>query len=363
MVMHQNYLPTATYTPDTTFGTNGKLDVPGYSQISGSPVTYTDYGLMADSNPLYLGELFSYEYTVEAKGCTGYSALSNTADYPAACTVNPTIISAGASNFTGTNGGDTPATAWIMGAGDTITVQPALGSVLTKVKFTVTIWPSGAPVDLQTVLAPGPFVYSWSDRTNGQIYQLTITVTDTNGCNEVHLKYIQDEAPAPCAFPNVTTVPNPSATTGSTVTLTNQFTVPNNGTDSIQFQALTAPVGPFTGNIKITWADPRVPPVSGTTLVAAAVVWGTGVFNTTDNFSIATSPITRNAPSSMPAVAPGGTFSISVRFTYKKTETAITTTPIQKLCLAYRIASEPTVTKFCNLVGQSASTNNPNSCD
>jgi hypothetical protein len=215
------------------------------------------------------------------------------------------------------------------------------------------------------VPAPGPFVYTWSDRTPGQVYQLTITVTDTNGCNEVHLKYIQDEAPAPCAFPNVTTVPNPSATTGSIVTLSNTFVVPNNGTDPIQFQALTAPVGPFLGSIKITWADPRVPPVIPTTLIAAAVVWSTPspVYNNTDNFAIATSPITRNAPATMPATPAGGTFSLTVRFTYKKTETAIITSPIQKLCLAYRIVSEPGVTKFCNLVGQSAKTNNPNSCD
>jgi hypothetical protein len=174
---------------------------------------------------------------------------------------------------------------------------------------------------------------------------------------------VQDLAVAACAFPNVATVPNPSTTQGATVTISNTFTITNNGTDSIQFQALTAPVGPFTGSLKLTWADPRVPPVSPTTLVAAAVVWSTGVYNNTDNFAIATSPITRNAPGTIPAIAPAGTFSITVRFTYKKTETAITTSPIQKICLAYRIASEPTVTKFCNLVGQSATTNNPNSCD
>jgi prepilin-type N-terminal cleavage/methylation domain-containing protein len=361
-VKHQNNFPTGTYTLDTTFGTNGQMDVPGYSQISGSPVTYTDNPPMADSNPLYLGSLFTYEYTVEAKGCTGYSALSNPADYPASCTVNPTIIQAGATNPAAT--GDTPAQAWIMNSGDTITVQGALGSVLTKVKFDVATWPGSAPVDSQTVNSPGPYVYSWSDRQDLSIYQVLITVTDTNGCNEVHLKYVQDQATAPCAFANVSPVPVPSiGTSGNIKTVSNTFTITNSGTDPLRLAIVAGTGSPFTGSITINWADPRTPPVVGTTLIAAAVVWSAGAYNNTDNFSIGTSPITRNAPATMPAIAPGGTFTITVRFTYRKTETAITTSPIRKICLKYRIASEPAVTKSCNLVGQSASTNNPNSCD
>ena len=38
-------------------------------------------------------------------------------------------------------------------------------------------------------------------------------------------------------------------------------------------------------------------------------------------------------------------------------------TPITKLCITYTIASEPGVTKHCNLFGQSNSTSNPTNCD
>jgi hypothetical protein len=37
--------------------------------------------------------------------------------------------------------------------------------------------------------------------------------------------------------------------------------------------------------------------------------------------------------------------------------------PITKTCFSYRILSEPTVTKKCNLVGQIATTANPVNCD
>lgn len=355
-VKHQNNVPTNVYAVDPTFGPGGQQNVTGFSQIPATPILWTDNPPVADSNPLYLGSLFSYEYTVEAKGCVGYSALSNAADYPSACTVNPTIIEVGASNPAAT--GDTPAQAWIMNAGDTITVQPAVGSTLSKVQFNVTTWPAGAPVDSQTVNTPGPFVYTWSDRSSGAIYQVTITVTDSTGCNEVHIKYVEEQVAAPCAFGNVTP-PAPSlSTSGSTTTASTTFTVTNSGTDPIQFNVLSPA---FQGSIKITWADPTAG--LHPTLAASAVAWSTGAFNTTDNYNITTSPVTRSVPASMPSVAPGASFTITVRFTYKKTEPALTLTPIQKICLQYRIQSEPGVTKFCNLVGQSVSTANPNACD
>jgi hypothetical protein len=77
----------------------------------------------------------------------------------------------------------------------------------------------------------------------------------------------------------------------------------------------------------------------------------------------------------MPNVAPAATFTVTLRFTYKKSEPVLaptgppancspaTCSPIKKLCISYRIPSEPNTNKFCNLVGQSATTNNPNACD
>jgi hypothetical protein len=245
-----------------------------------------------------------------------------------------------------------------MNAGDTITVQAAMGSTLTTVKFDVTTYPGGTAVDTLTVNAPSPFVYTWSDRVDLQIYQVKITVTDSKGCQEVILKYVQQQSTAPCAFANQIP-PAPSlATTGSTVTASNSFTITNSGTDPMNFN-VTSPA--FQGNITVTWADPTAG--LHPTLTATAIAYSNGAFNTTDNFSIATSPFTRAIPSGMPSVAAGATFTITVRFTYSKFEPALTASPIQKICLTYRIPSEPKTTKVCNLVGQSVTTKNPTACD
>jgi hypothetical protein len=360
-VKHQNNIPSNGYTLDTSFGTGGKLDVPGFTQMlpdANGNLTWTDTtALVADPVPPFMGSAYSYEYTVAAKRCTTYSGESNTADYPTPCTINPTIIQAGASNPSAS--GDTPPQAWIMNAGDTITVTPPGGTTFSNVNFKVTTWPAGAPVDSQTVAAPGPYIYTWSDRVDGQIYQVTITVTEATpnaGCTEVHVKYVQDQATAPCAFANISPVPAPSLVTSqSNTTASNSFTVTNTGTDPIQFNILTPA---FQGQATENWTGPTV---ANPTLTAISTTWNPG--NQVDNYSITTTPFTRFIPATMANVLPGTTFTVTVRWQFKKTEPNLTASPLQKLCISYRIPSEPGTTKFCNLVGQSATTNNPNACD
>jgi hypothetical protein len=142
------------------------------------------------------------------------------------------------------------------------------------------------------------------------------------------------------------------------------FTIPNSGTDLMFFHnAVTRSEPAFLGSAKTTWADPTAG--LHPTLDLITLVWGG---SQTDNFSGTTSPTTRNVPAgylAAPAgVAAGGSFTLRVSFRYKtKNEPLLTQTPLQKLCLAYRITSEPSTTKFCNVVGQSVTTNNPNACD
>jgi hypothetical protein len=83
---------------------------------------------------------------------------------------------------------------------------------------------------------------------------------------------------------------------------------------------------------------------------------------------IGTRTTTRNVPSSLlPGVPAGKTFTIVVSYKFKGTggipDLPVTPSAITKLCLSYRIASEPGVTKKCNLVGQAVSTANPTNCD
>ena len=190
-----------------------------------------------------------------------------------------------------------------------------------------------------------------------------VEATPNPGCQEVHIKYVQDQFPAACAFANVSPVPLPTVTTsGNTATATNSFTITNSGTDPMQFN-IVSPA--FQGQVKETWTGPTV---ANPTLSAAAFVYsyaGPPAYNSTDNYSITTSPFTRSIPTTMPDVgSPNATsFTLQVRWTFKKTEPALLASPLQKLCIAYRIQSEPGTTKFCNLVGQSVTTNNPNACD
>lgn len=363
---HQNNVPLATYTLDTSFGTNGSLDVSGFSQMTGSTATYIDSsGKQADPNPPYAGSPYSYQYTVAAKQCSTYGAESNTAEYPSPCTVNPTIIQAGAAAGSGT--GDTPADPWIFNNGDTIEVIPPGGTTLSQVLFHVTAYPAGTLVE-DFVAAASPYIYGWTNRVDGQVYQVTITVTTTTGCNETHIKYVQDQTAAACAFaalasspPVSNAVPKGSAP-GTLTTLNVTYTITNGGTDPMVFHVVSPP---FDGSAKVNWGDPTAGLYSD--IKFTSIVWDTN----TDSFSATTSPTTRTTPSGFYVAGGGGvppatSFSMTLRYQYLKSDnsqTPLTTNPTRKLCIAYQIPSEPGTTKFCNLVGQAASTANPGACD
>ncbi len=68
----------------------------------------------------------------------------------------------------------------------------------------------------------------------------------------------------------------------------------------------------------------------------------------------------------MPNANPGSSISLTIRFQYNggngnNADPTLTANPISKLCIAYRIPSEPNTTKYCNIVGPT--TNNPTSCN
>lgn len=368
-VKHQNNIPSNGYTPDPTFGTAGVMNVSGFSQMAPDPttgkLTWVDTtGLVADPGPNFPGSLYSYQYTVAAVVCGKVGAASNAVQYPTPCSINPTIVQAGASNSSST--ADTPSTAWIMGTGDTITVTPPVGVTFATVNFSVTAWPSGTPADNQTVGSPGPYVYTWGSLTSGQIYTVTITIveaTPTAGCTEVHIKYVQEQTPAPCAVANVALpLPAPTlATSGSTTTATQAFTITNSGSDPLEFNIISGAGSPFQSTFKETWSAPSPPTFSD--MSATAFIYSYGAYNSSDNFSLTTSPISRGVPATLPNVTAGTSLTFTLHWVYKKTDGTLTTSPLSKLCIAYKIPSEPTTVKYCNVVGQSATTNNPNACD
>lgn len=335
---------------DTTFGSSGVLDVPGISQIPGGSGSYSDTtGIAIDPAD---GAPWNYEYTVAAKDCR-LGLTSNVADFPTACAVSPAIVEAGASNPLAS--GDTIQQAWVMNAGDTITVNAPSGLSIARVTFDVTAYPSGTLVESVPVTS-APFTYTWSDRSDNQIYQVRITVLSSTGCTEVHVKYVQDQQAAACAFANQAAGAFQVKTSGSTATLEEVYTLTNAGTDPLKVSSRS---------INVTWQFPDA--IHPDMLLSSIVYQASSGGPQVDTFTIGQPPgvVTRTMPSGLIDIPAGGTFSITLRWTYKKTAGVPdpTTQLLQKICLDYVIQSEPTVTKHCNLVGQSAGTSNPNSCD
>jgi prepilin-type N-terminal cleavage/methylation domain-containing protein len=333
---------------DTTWNLTGYQDYSGYSQTSSAGVI----GISDTSAPAtdsVDSKQWYYEYTVAAKDCR-LGLVSTPVDFPSPCTVNPVIVEAGASN--GTDTADTPLTAWVMNAGDTITVSPPSGITLTSVTFAVTTYPGALAVDTPPPDTTSPFQYSWTDRTDAQIYKVTITVVTNTGCSEVHVKYVKDQAAVSCAFANQALIAYSSATSGSTTTLSETYTLTNLGSDPMQVASKA---------INVTWAIP-----AGDTTHSDMTMTAIAYPSTTDNFSgVGPGTVSRFIPAGIANIPAGGTLTITVRWQYKKQDDppALAGQPLSKICLDYAIASEAGVTKHCNLVGQSGSTNNPGSCD
>jgi prepilin-type N-terminal cleavage/methylation domain-containing protein len=358
------------YLLDTTFdAVNSRpyVSVGGFSQTSSGNGTYEDKSAagvdIADGQPWY------YEYTVEADDCSGGVA-SPPALYPTECSVNPAIVQAGAQN--GSASGTSPAQAWILNVGDTITVTPPVGVTLSDVTFDVTVYPAGVPVGGSPFVDPtSPYVLSWIDRADGQVYQVKITVNLVNGCKETYIRYVQDQQAAACAVPNITAITPTITRSGSIKTASANYTIPVSGSDAITISGKP---------ISLTWV---IPDSDHDDTTFTAIAFTSGATSTTDNFSnfsagtkalffpahalgtAATGETYAANNTALPAVAAGSNLTMTLRWQFSRKDTPLPASPnlLSKLCIAYTIASEPGVTKFCNVVGQSGTTNNPTACD
>jgi prepilin-type N-terminal cleavage/methylation domain-containing protein len=337
------------FVADTAFGSGGYVDIPGQSQINSGVVTYTD-----DTAPALAassGQVMYYKYVVAANDCR-LGTESDPTYFPSLCAATPTIIQAGAQN--GSASGDTPQNAWIMNAGDTITASAPTGVTYVKGQFEILAYPSGAVIDAPAAInGAGPYTYTWVDRQDQQVYMVRITVTTATGCQEVRVKYVQDQQAAGCAFTSIT-APVPSETTsGSTATASASHIATNLGTEALKLA---------NRNVKIDWVFPDA---DHNDMVLSSVVLSSGAASSTINITSPTGPGTVNVtfPANFPDVAVNGTFTVTIRWRYAKKDAPVTASPLTKLCIDYQIASEANVTKKCNLVGQAASTANPTACD
>jgi prepilin-type N-terminal cleavage/methylation domain-containing protein len=400
------------FTPDPGFGSNGQREINcslgtcanGYSQdLPINLATFVDRPPMADAN----GNSLEYQYRVAARNCALYSGVSPnsiaeagkdpnpTVIYPG-CTINPSIVECGAQgmNCNLATGGDTPQTPWIFGAGDTVTVTPPNGVTTQDVTFQLQTL-QGQNIGSAIVDNTSPYVYTWSNQTDGTTYILRITITIKSGtgtCSEVHIKYIQDESPAGCAFTNQATapalgfsVPNNVQQNNAKVIVSETFTITNTST----VEALNL----SSQNSQLTWQLP-----SGDTLHSdmklTSVAWGNNqvdyaltvpASSTNTNLAVPANVTVPKAVTNANGTVTNGTLTVTFTWQYDVNDDCAThactnssngnnahpydpslqdkSTPIQKLCIAYQVASETGVIKHCNLFGQSNSTSNPTNCD
>jgi prepilin-type N-terminal cleavage/methylation domain-containing protein len=448
---------TSTWAPDTTNGSNGQRDIPGFSSQTGSPVSFIDTNI-AYQDPI--NGLYEYRYSVAAKICTNPSpAFSNTAIYPG-CNFSVTLAAPGASSGSGSF-----ADPWVLGYGDSVTVTRNAGNQLASISFQ--LMQNGTNVGSPlTTTGTGPFTYPWTDQPGGYTYELWIRMTDSAGCSMTYVRYINQQSPAPCTFQDLGTTGRPGPPTPSLGTSGSQprsvtfdfaynalasanFALTNNQpsvatSETMKFNVLAAsPGGPFNGSMTLVWADvnglhPELKlvsvdwiPISAagsagvtytttvnqaltfttlssaisatqTTLtVASATTLGAvgttgvayidsealsytvtnattltvtrGVLGTTAATHALAAEVEKqmtnvvNAPTLFPDILPGQSIEFILHMTYdsshKNTKLTTSGTAIRNICVKYKVASDPTLTQACNLVGRLATSANPSSCD
>ncbi len=324
------------YVLDPTYGSSGLYLLSGQSQVSGTTVSYTDNtGPASDSD----GTLWYYEYKVAAADCR-VGVRSAGVDYPVACLIAGVTFSA-----SGTTGNGTAANPWIIGAGDVIAESGGVG--ITGIQYTILL--NGVQQFQSSVLVTPTYNYTWpSGLSSGSTYEITALVK-TASCNESFTMWATEETPASCAFQNVGEASLAQSTSGSQTTAQETYTITNGGQDTMTLAGHT---------IKINWVAPAAE--AGDETMTQIDYGG----SCTDSFSLSSTPVSRTMPACAGTLAKNASLAIKFSWQYKKTDSPplTTTTGLQKICIAYTIPSEAT-TKFCNLVGQSVSTNNPNSCD
>ena len=238
-------------------------DVSGFSQTSGGTCYWQDRNSnylpgVPYADPGVVTGPWEYQYTVAAKACLIYSAESNAAIFPG-CTTSVSIDPIGGLGA-GSGTGDTPAGPWVMDASNSVQVTPGVNVTLNSVRFDLYTYPGGVLVGSATAAPPTapPFQFPWTD-TASATYQLWMTITDSNNCTEVHLKYIRQEDQAACVFANVPGIASilsghPSADEHDAVTYTIINTNPIGG-DDLRFNIDTGVGSPFHSPAAIQWSS------------------------------------------------------------------------------------------------------------
>ena len=112
-------------------------------------------------------------------------------DDPIACP-NATIGQVG--SLSGSGIASSP---WLMGSGDTLTVNAPPGGPISSVVFAITEVATGTAVATSTD-ALTPFVLTWGSQVDNVDYKVTATIAYVDGCSEIAERFVRDEPSPVC---------------------------------------------------------------------------------------------------------------------------------------------------------------------
>ncbi|HEU4887274.1 MAG TPA: hypothetical protein VFV49_05260 [Thermoanaerobaculia bacterium] len=324
--------------PPTTFSMSGAL------AQSGSTVLYIDSGVQHhDGGGLNL----EYKYRVRAiqtSPCPS-GAFSAYVDYPPPCTFTGSIVVQ-----TGASSGDglTPASAWVMNGGDTLTVVPPGGTNLTMTTMAVAD-PTGTVINVQAD-STSPITFNWGNQTPSTIYAVTFTMTNdaTPPCTEQLVRYVQQEPLPACVL---TTFADDNAILVNTATKYQmRLDLVNGGAEDLTLTGLNFVWNPPNN---IEWNSIKFPSAAG------ATVTGPG---TATSYVVDLDPKPNQLSTSDITVSANNTRSILINMAKTQANPDVDPSDIDSICVQYKLASLPGSTFSCQILPD-ADADNPTSCN
>ena len=187
--------------------TNASSDA---SQMAGGNVIYHDTTALDHDDEDH--RTWYYRYSIEAIQCGVDSEASPYVTFPQSCGLaGSAVIQSGASS-----GDGSLAAPWVMNGNDTMEVIPPTGVTLDRVEIEIYPEPDTANGNSRVdhaIMNSSPFVYSWINQSDGQLYRAVFTLENSNGCVEQTERYIQDD---PIGCPSATISPNGQSSGGGT---------------------------------------------------------------------------------------------------------------------------------------------------
>jgi len=215
-----------------------------YATFSGNPY-YTDTGI--PSVDTADGVEYRYVYTVRAVlSCSPDLESGETGEVKFPCPFTGTGITVGATGMTDGDG-TTISNAWVTSPSGASTIE-VTGTGITTVQLLLSSLSDSSVLDMGT--ASGPYVFDVSGVDVGELYRAYVIVKDTDGCQEIAVRYVEGGTPTGCclvAYADDTTIMSFTAGT-SFVDVTmrslcaNDLTIQPSGI-FIQWDPLRTPVG------------------------------------------------------------------------------------------------------------------------